>query len=385
VTPTGAPSDTSAAGDAPPRWREIALLGYTVRVARGIAADAGSIIASVAPAHRYAIVSDETVASLHLEPIRRALGATTGDEAIITATIPAGEHHKTREQWAAVTDLLLARGCGRDTTIVALGGGVVGDLAGFVAATYLRGVPWVQIPTTLLAMVDASVGGKTGVDTAAGKNLVGAFHQPACVIADPALLRTLPERQRRNGLAEVVKHGIIADRAHLEAALHLAQAIVAGDVQSDDVDSLIASSIAIKADVVRRDERESGMRKVLNFGHTIGHAVETASAYSLLHGEAVAIGMVHEARLAESLGVADAGTAAAVEGAVARVGLPTALPLDLDVEAVIAAMGADKKARRSGIELALPVRVGEMAERAGEWSVPAAVGDVRAVLTGGAR
>jgi 3-dehydroquinate synthase len=284
--------------------------------------------------------------------------------------IPAGEEHKTREQWARITDTLLAHGCARDTTIVALGGGVIGDLAGFVAATYMRGVPVLQIPTTLLAMVDASVGGKTAVDTPAGKNTVGAFHAPALVVIDPATLASLPARELRAGLAEVIKHGVIANAAELDAVTGLAPLLLGGTAPASAVESLIERSVRIKAGVVATDEREHGLRKVLNFGHTIGHGVEAASDYTLLHGEAIAIGMIAEAHLAEQMKIADAGTAAAIERVVKAVGLPSRMPDSISPERVLELMQSDKKRRRGTLEYALPLRVGAMAGEQSAWGIP---------------
>jgi 3-dehydroquinate synthase len=264
---------------------------------------------------------------------------------------------------------MLAHGCARDTTVVALGGGVIGDLAGFVAATYMRGVPVVQIPTTLLAMVDASVGGKTAVDTPAGKNTVGAFHSPALVVIDPSTLASLPRRELRAGLAEVIKHGVIANAAEIDAARALAPTLDTGQAPSSLLESLIERSVRIKANVVAADEREHGLRKVLNFGHTVGHGVEAASSYTLLHGEAIAIGMVAEARVAERLGIAVVGTADAIERAVTAVGLPSRIPADLAPERVIALMQSDKKRRRGLLEYALPARLGEMAGASSSWGI----------------
>ena len=232
---------------------------------------------------------------------------------------------------------MLAKGYGRDSAVIALGGGVVGDLAGFVAATFMRGIPVVQVPTSLMAMVDASIGGKTGVDTYLGKNLVGVFHFPAAVIVDPQVLATLPLRQVRAGIAEIVKHGVIADEAYfLEVASSLRELLdYKGGPTSDRMLAVIVKSIEIKADIVSRDEREDGLRKTLNFGHTIGHAVELVSGYSLLHGEAVAIGMALEGRLAESIGVAQTGTAEAITKSLQAAGLPTDLPQPFERDAVL--------------------------------------------------
>jgi 3-dehydroquinate synthase len=269
---------------------------------------------------------------------------------------------------------MLAKGYGRDSAIIALGGGVVGDLAGFVAATFMRGIPVVHVPTTLVAMVDASIGGKTAVDTPAGKNLVGAFHHPAAVIIDPHLLATLPLRELRAGFAEVVKHGVIADESYLRrTASSISELLSERGSMGDSMISLVIRSVEIKADVVSRDEREEGLRKVLNFGHTIGHAVEMVSGFSLLHGEAVAIGMALESQLAERIGVAQTGTAATVTGTLQAAGLPTALPPRFEADAVIDAMGLDKKGRSGKTRFALPLRIGAMAGADTGWTV--AVGD----------
>jgi 3-dehydroquinate synthase len=292
--------------------------------------------------------------------------------------VPPGEAFKTRESWARLTDEMLAAGCGRDTTVIALGGGVVGDLAGFVAATFMRGVPVVQVPTSLLAMVDASVGGKTAVDTPAGKNLVGAFHPPAAVVIDPFVLRTLPVGELNAGFAEVVKHGVISDTSYLRRVTDLLSSLPGGGgtpPPADDhtwgaIEEVVAGSVAIKARVVAADEREGGMRKILNFGHTIGHAVESLSGYALRHGECVAIGMVVEAAAGERAGVTEPGTAAAVRDVVRLAGLPDQVPATMAPEAILAATRGDKKARAGAVEYALPERVGAMASAGGRWSVP---------------
>jgi len=276
---------------------------------------------------------------------------------------------------------MLAKGYGRDSAVIALGGGVVGDLAGFVAATFMRGIPVVQVPTSLMAMVDASIGGKTGVDTYLGKNLVGVFHFPAAVVVDPQVLATLPLRQMRAGIAEIVKHGVIANEAYfLEVAGSTKKLLDKDGPGSDSMLSVIVQSIEIKADIVSRDEREDGLRKTLNFGHTIGHAVELASGYSLLHGEAVAIGMALEGRLAESIGVARAGTADAITKALQAAGLPTDLPQPFERDAVLEAMRSDKKARSGKTRFALPLRIGAMAGADTGWTVSVTDDQLREVL-----
>ena len=350
---------------------------YCVHLGRGLRHSFAMRISSAAPAHRYAVISDDQVAPRYGDALVEALG---GHGRSSLHVIPAGEAHKTRESWARLTDDLLAAGCGRDTTIVALGGGVVGDLAGFVAATYMRGVPVVQCPTTLLAMIDASLGGKTGVDTAAGKNLVGAFHAPAAVLADVEVLATLPVEPRRAGLAEAVKHGVIADATYFAALDASLTEILAGD-PARTLDA-VTRSVEIKLAVVAADEREHGKRKTLNFGHTIGHAVELASGFALLHGECVSIGMVLEARIAERLGVAGHGTAGAIEHILARAHLPTTLPSTMGADAVLAATRLDKKSRAGAVEYALPTRIGAMAEGDGDmtWAVRVDDALVREVL-----
>ena len=248
---------------------------------------------------------------------------------------------------------------------------MVGDLAGFVAATYMRGVPLVHVPTSLLAMVDSAHGGKTGVDTIGGKNMVGAFHPAAAIFIDPEVLATLPLREFQSGLAEILKHGVVKDAQYFtDVVAELPGLLSQSGVSGDTLARLIVRSVEIKTEIVARDEREHGLRKILNFGHTLGHGIEAASGYSLLHGEAVAIGMCAEARAAERAGIAEAGTAEAVRKAVCLAGLPTALPLDVGVERVMQLVGADKKKRSGGIEYALPERVGRMAGRDSGWTLP---------------
>jgi 3-dehydroquinate synthase len=346
----------------------IDTLAYPIVVEFGALGGLADLARAHARAHSYAIVTDENVAPHYLATIRAALANDAREAHAVV--IPAGEQHKTREQWAAITDSLLSRAFGRDSTIVALGGGVVGDLAGFVAATYMRGVPVVQIPTTLLSMVDASVGGKTAVDTPAGKNTVGAFHPPSLVVIDPATLASLPRRELVSGLAEVIKHGVIADAGELDAVRAIASDLLGSNTPPAAIASLIERSVRIKARVVAADERELGLRKVLNFGHTIGHGIEAGSHYALLHGEAIAIGMVAEAEAAEREGIAATGTRRALESVLEAVGLPTRLPADLDHKRVLQLMQSDKKRRSGALEYAVPKRIGEMAGESAGWAVP---------------
>jgi 3-dehydroquinate synthase len=346
-------------------------------VASGLLSDVGPIVQQVAPAHRYAVITDSNVGPTYAGTV---LGGLPKDAADVLL-IPAGESNKTRDTWARLTDQMLAKGYGRDSAVVALGGGVVGDLAGFVAATFMRGIPFVQVPTSLMAMVDASIGGKTGVDTYLGKNLVGAFHRPAGVLVDPQVLATLPLREMRAGFAEIVKHGVIADEAYfLEVASGVRYLLDKGGPTSDRMLTVIVRSIEIKADVVSRDEREEGLRKTLNFGHTIGHAVELVSGYSMLHGEAIAVGMALEGRLAEQIGVAQAGTADAISNALRAAGLPTDLPRPFDRTAVVEAMKSDKKGQSGKTRFALPLRIGAMAGVETSWTVTVTDAQLREVL-----
>jgi 3-dehydroquinate synthase len=346
---------------------EVELPTYRVLIARGALTELGRIASATTRAHRYALIADANVGPLYAARARSSLG----EGRTKVYAIAAGEEHKTRETWGSITDAMLADGIGRDAAVVALGGGVVGDLAGFVAATYMRGIPFIQVPTTLLAMIDASIGGKTGVDTQAGKNLVGAFHQPAAVIADPDVLRTLPAPHLRAGLAEALKHGVIADAAYFDEVAESAQDIVSGTRGgAAALERVVVRSVSIKADVVRRDEREGGVRKTLNFGHTLGHAIELRSGYRMLHGEAVAVGMVLESLVAERLGIADAGTSARVRAAIERSGLPAVRPADQTPDQILAATRGDKKARSGIVEYALPARIGTMAGEDRGWGVP---------------
>ena len=333
------------------------VTGYVLTIARGALDRVGATVLASAPAHRYVVVADEFTGALYGERAAASLPA----EQVVHLRFPAGESSKTRETWSRLTDAMLDAGCGRDTTIVALGGGVTGDLAGFLAATYLRGVPYVQVPSSLLAMIDSAIGGKTGVDTPKGKNLVGAFHRPAAVIADPELLRTLPPAHLRAGLAEALKAAVIADASLFDWIEKHAGALLE-DPGGARMTELIARAVAIKARVVETDERESGLRKTLNFGHTIGHAVEQLSGYAMLHGEAVAIGMVAEARVAEAVGIAEHGTADRIASALRPLGLPVHVPAEMSRNAIVEATRSDKKARGGMVEYALPCRVGGAAQ-----------------------
>lgn len=319
---------------------------YPVYIGRGLLAALPALIREVADARRAVVISDEQVAAAVPCPL-------DADR----LTFPSGERSKSRETWARLTDQLLALGCGRDSVIVAVGGGVTGDLAGFVAATFLRGVPVIQIPTSLLAMLDASIGGKTGVDVPAGKNLVGAFHAPLAVVVDPDVLSTLPAEEYRAGLAEAVKHAVVADAGHLFWLEREASALLAREPAC--VEAMVRTSVAIKAGIVAADEHETGRRAVLNAGHTIAHALEAATEYGLRHGEAVAIGLVVEAALGERIGVTEPGTASRIAAVLGRLGLGTALPAEVTTEVLLAPMQSDKKARRGAVRFSLVAKVGQ--------------------------
>ncbi len=294
------------------------------------------------------VVSNATVAPLYLERLAAGLDGLAWDHVILAD----GEQYKTLAGAERVFDALAALRAHRDACVLALGGGVVGDLAGFAAACWMRGVDFLQFPTTLLAMVDSSVGGKTAVNLAAGKNLVGAFHQPRAVVVDTDTLATLPPREFRAGLAEVVKYGAINDAAFFAWLERHAAALAAR--RDDAVGEAIAACCANKAGVVARDETEQGERALLNFGHTFGHALEAAAGYGrLLHGEAVAIGMVLAARLSARLGRAPAAEAQRLEDLLATLGLPTALPAGHDPAQLLQLMRLDKKNLSGRLRLVL--------------------------------
>jgi 3-dehydroquinate synthase len=299
-------------------------------------------------------VSDAAIARLHAEPVVRSLGQAGFD--ITQVSVPDGEQAKRLDIVSGLWDRLLDAGGDRTSTVVALGGGAVGDVAGFAAATYMRGMNLVQVPTTLLAQVDASIGGKTAIDHPRGKNLIGAFHQPRIVIVDPATLTTLPEREFRSGLAEVIKHGIILDAdyfADLETSL---PALLDRDLAT--LERVVAGSCRIKARVVERDEQEAELRWVLNYGHTVGHALEAATSFRRwAHGEAVSLGIAAEARLAERLGIGSAATTERQLRLLSAVGLPVN-GLQVDPATVVEAMSRDKKSRDGRVPFVLAPEIG---------------------------
>lgn len=348
----------------PPRRLAVALgdKSYDVLVGSDLISHAGAMLAPVLPQKRAVIVTDETVAALHLATLRAALAETAVETADIV--VPAGERSKSLESYAAVVDRLLELRVERRTAMIALGGGVVGDLAGFAAATTLRGLPFVQIPTTLLAQVDSSVGGKVGVNTARGKNLVGAFHQPRIVLADVGTLATLPQRELRAGYAEVVKAGLIGDAGLFAWCEDHAASLLRGDRELE-IEAILRAT-AFKTQVVGEDEREEkpdGGRALLNLGHTFAHALERETGYgdALLHGEAVAIGLGLAFQLSARLGVSPEEDAARVIDHIADVGLPAELAMldrRLSAASLVQHMRGDKKVRDSTLTFVLVRGIG---------------------------
>lgn len=299
-----------------------------------------------------AVISDDNVREHYGQAALESLRSAGYSAELIS--IPAGEEQKNIATITKLWEQLLEIKLERRSTVVALGGGVIGDLSGFAAATYMRGVSWVAVPTTLLAMVDASLGGKTGIDLPAGKNLAGAFHAPSMVITDPQLLNTLPEVEMQNGMAEVVKHGIIADPELFDLCAQGWPAI------KKDLTSLVRQAAAVKINTIQIDPYEKGARAALNLGHTIGHAVEVASAYSLGHGEAVSIGMVVEARLAEALGIAKPNLSTTIQNVLENLGLPVQIPASISAKVILDTIQYDKKRAEGEIRFALPENIGKV-------------------------
>jgi 3-dehydroquinate synthase len=332
---------------------ELGPRSYPIYIGPGLLGDRRLIEPHVA-GRQVMVVTNETVAPLYLERTERALAGLRADALVL----PDGEAFKTLETLNRVFDALLVGRHGRDTTVLALGGGVIGDLAGFAAASYQRGVAFIQLPTTLLAQVDSSVGGKTGVNHPRGKNMIGAFHQPRCVIADTDTLSTLDDRQLRAGLAEVIKYGLIRDAAFLDWIEAHLEALLGRDPGA--LAEAIERSCRNKAEVVGADELESGTRALLNLGHTFGHAIETGLGYGeWLHGEAVAAGMCLAADLSVRLGWMTAAEHGRVRRVVSRAGLPVSPPAGLTPERFLELMAVDKKVKAGRLRLVLLRGVGE--------------------------
>ena len=330
---------------------ELGDRSYPIVIGAGLLGDP-TIVGRHVTARDVLVVTSETVGPLYLARLTGALA----DKRVRSLALPDGEQHKTLQLMSRVLDALVDARLNRDGCVIALGGGVVGDVTGFAAACYQRGIDCVQAPTTLLSQVDSSVGGKTGVNHPGGKNLIGAFHQPRAVLADLATLRTLPDRELRAGLAEVIKYGLIADTEFLDwIERHL------DDLLGLDLAALahaVSRSCTIKAEIVAADEREQGRRALLNLGHTFGHAIETASGYGeFLHGEAVALGMLLAADMSQRLGWIGADDTERVRVLLQRAGLPTRAPC-LGAEHAQELMGLDKKVRQGRIRLVLLERLG---------------------------
>ncbi len=347
---------------------ELGTRSYTIALGGGLLRD-HHLWPEMPKAHTAVIVSHPTIAALHGQALEASLAQRYAR--CLQVNLPEGEAHKTWDAVDAITTTLLREACDRRTTLYALGGGVVGDITGFAAACYMRGVPFVQVPTTLLAQVDSSVGGKTAINHTLGKNMIGAFYQPVAVVCDLSTLNTLPDREFRSGLAEVIKYGPIADAtflAWLEAHL---DALLARDPTA--LLHAVKRSCEIKAAVVRADERETGLRAILNFGHTFGHAIEGALGYGTwLHGEAVACGMVLASSLSVKLGLMPSAFAQRMQHLVARAGLPVRAP-DLPWSTWSQWMRVDKKAQDGAIQYIVIESLGRAALRAVPDDLVAAV------------
>ncbi|MCC7546873.1 MAG: 3-dehydroquinate synthase [Burkholderiales bacterium] len=333
---------------------QLGARGYPIHIGEGLLERADLILPHLAQ-KRVAIVTNAVVGPLYLERLRRTLSAA--GVVSIAVTLADGEAGKTWDGVARILDAMLEHRCERKTTVVALGGGVVGDMAGFAAAIYLRGVPFIQVPTTLLAQVDSSVGGKTGINHPLGKNMIGAFYQPRLVLADTGVLRTLPPRELSAGIAEVVKHGLILDAGFFAWLESNMERLSAGEREA--LTHAVRRSCEIKAEVVAGDERESAARALLNLGHTFGHAIEAGLSYGTwLHGEAVAAGMVLAARLSQRMGLLRAEDVARTVHLLERARLPVRHPA-LGAERYLELMGLDKKVEGGRLRLILLERIGK--------------------------
>jgi 3-dehydroquinate synthase len=333
---------------------DLAARSYQILVGQGVLAEIGSALAGRRVGRKVALFSDADIMGRHGQVVVESLRSASFH--VTEILLPQGEQAKTLVVASQGWDRLLDAGCDRTSTVVALGGGAVGDLAGFVASTYMRGTNFVQVPTTLLAQVDASIGGKTAIDHPRAKNLIGAFHQPRFVLVDPAVLITLPEAEFRSGLAEVIKHGIVLDAEYFADLEHCLPPLLRRDLPT--LERVVAGSCRLKARVVERDEQEAELRHVLNYGHTIGHALETVTKYGrYTHGEAVSLGIVAEARIAERLGIAGADTTERQVRLLRAAGLPVQ-SLGATPSAIVEAMGRDKKARDGRVPFVFAPEIG---------------------------
>ena len=338
---------------------------YEILIGQGLLGRIADDLAEASIAHSHALVTDSNVAELYGAKLLSSLEDALSEVRMIA--FPAGEQSKTREIKSFIENGMLESGFGRDSSVIALGGGVVGDIAGFVAATYMRGVPCVQVPTSLVACVDSSVGGKTAVDTPHGKNLIGAFYQPWRVYVDTDTLKTLGPKQIAEGLAEIIKYGVIES----EDLFQYLETNIEKIYGFDDATLLevIEASCRIKAEVVEKDEKEQNLRKILNFGHTVGHAIEQLSDYTISHGEAISAGMIIEGKIALGETGWSEGEQERLTRLLERAGLPTEPPRGADVGKIIDVMKIDKKARKGKIEMSLPERIGRMKGQGGNYGI----------------
>ena len=330
---------------------------YDITIAADGLNQLGQLIANLNLGKKVMVVSNPIIFQHYGEQAIASLQAA--GFAVFSLTLPEGEQHKTLATVETIYNAALEHRLERSSTLVALGGGVIGDMTGFAAATWLRGINFVQVPTTLLAMVDAAIGGKTGVNHPQGKNLIGAFHQPRLVLIDPQVLQTLPEREFRAGMAEVIKYGVIWD-ADLFAQMEQSDRLrTLSEIEAGLLEEILSRSCQAKADVVSKDEKEAGLRAILNYGHTIGHAVESLTGYRLVnHGEAVAIGMVAAGQLAANLQLWNDLAPERQLNLIQKTGLPTQLPAQVDIAAILDALQTDKKVKAGRVRFVLPTQIG---------------------------
>ena len=336
---------------------ELGERSYDISIGSNILDNIGDALKSLNLSPKVAVVSNPTVLELYGERVSNSIKEAGFD--LLTVTIPDGEEYKDLPWLQHIYDELLGHKLDRSSALIALGGGVIGDMTGFAASTYMRGIAYIQVPTTLLAQVDSSVGGKTGVNHKLGKNMIGTFWQPRLVWVDIETLRTLPERELLAGLAEVIKYGVIYDRALFDFLADNRDSILSLD--SEALTHIVQRSCEIKAEVVAKDEREAGLRAILNYGHTIGHAIETVTEYKrFLHGEAVAIGMCLEAKLSRMLDLIDEGQVSQIKDVIDSYGLPSKKPSNINAHSIFLSMQLDKKAVAGELKFILPEKIGSV-------------------------
>jgi 3-dehydroquinate synthase len=336
---------------------ELGERSYRIAIGSGILPDLGKSLKEFGFTRKTALISNPTVFGLYGRRAAESLKDAGFEVSVIV--VPDGEEYKSLSSVQQIYGEMLTAALDRRSVLIALGGGVIGDMAGFAASTYMRGIDFVQVPTTLLAQVDSSVGGKTGVNHPMGKNMIGTFWQPRLVWIDIDTLRSLPRREFLSGLAEVIKYGVIWDEGFFRFLEEGRDKVL--NLDNDILSRVVQSSCEIKAKVVAKDERESGLRAILNYGHTLGHAIETATGYKkYLHGEAVAIGMYEEAGLSKELGLLDAGQLARIKSLIEAFDLPAALPQDIDQQVFLQSMKLDKKTVQGDITFILPEKIGKV-------------------------